>query len=189
MIEYEVGVLAEEIDDAFGGLGGEGGIGGDPNNTLDSDLVAIGLDLGFIEDTSLGVISGMTAYFAAECREGLMTTIDGGFRLTENSNFLDPAALMKMSLAVTNLMEGFNIVTAYCDFTALVDSLTEIFNFENIDSQWTEYVVLGSRWGGFMINDYWVQRDCIVESWEANVGYDTGKCFANIFSSALDTLL
>jgi hypothetical protein len=39
---------------------------------------------------------------------------------------------MKMSLALTNMMEGVNVVTAYCDFTSMVDSIMEIFSVEQI---------------------------------------------------------
>ena len=140
MIEAMVGQLIEEGAEEFG--------------IDEAELLAETLK--FAEDALLGAIVGLTAYFANECREGLMTTISGAFRLTENSNFLDPSAITKMSLAVTNLLEGVNVVTAYCDFTAMTDSITEIFNFENITTDWTEYVVLASRSGGFLINDYWV---------------------------------
>lgn len=131
----------------------------------------------------------MTAYFADECRSGLITTTTGAFSLAANTDFLNPSNIMKMSLAVTNLMEGVNVVTAYCDFTALIDSVTEIFNFGNISTDWTQYVVLGARTGGFMIHDCWVQVDCIKEAWSAETGFDAGQCTANIVSSLLDTLL
>ena len=140
MIEAMVGQLIEEGAEEFG--------------IDEAELLAETLK--FAEDAMLGGIVGLTAYFANECREGLMTTISGAFRLTENSNFLDPSAITKMSLAVTNLLEGVNVVTAYCDFSAMTDSISEIFNFEHISTDWTEYVVLAARSGGFLINDYWV---------------------------------
>jgi len=85
--------------------------------------------LGFFEDALIGSIDGLTAYFAAECRSGMITTTQGAFSLAQNTDFLNPSNIMKMSLAITNLMEGVNVVTAYCDFTALIDSFAEIFNF------------------------------------------------------------
>merc|ERR1711918_313331 len=97
--------------------------------------------------------------------------------------------IMKMSLAVTNLMEGVNVVTAYCDFTAMIDSFAEIFNFANITTDWPQYAVLGARTGGFFINDFWVQADCIEEAVQAEVGFDAGRCVAKFVSSLLDTLL
>lgn len=131
----------------------------------------------------------MTAFFADECRSGLITTTSGAFGLAANTDFLDPSNIMKMSLAVTNLMEGVNVVTAYCDFTALIDSITELFNFSSITTDWTQYVVLGARTGGFFINDFKINSRCIKDAWAANVGFDAGKCSANVVSSILDTLL
>ena len=88
----------------------------------------------FFEDAIIGGIDGLTAYYAAECRQGMMTTTTGAFRLAENTDLLDPTSIMKMSLAMTNLLEGVNIVTAYCDFTAMIDSLMEVFAVENIST-------------------------------------------------------
>lgn len=118
-----------------------------------------------------------------------MSSVTGAFRLAENTDILDPTQIMKMTLALTNAMEGINVVTAYCDFTAMIDSIMEIFQVENITTEWPQYVVLGSRTGGFMINDFWVQKDCIEESYEALAGFDAGRCGANIISALLDTLL
>jgi hypothetical protein len=143
----------------------------------------------FFEDALIGGIDGLTAYYAAECRQGLLASVSGAFRLTENTDFLDPSQLMKMQLAVTNVMEGVNVVTAYCDFTAMIESVSELFSVDDITSEWTQYVVLGSRVGGFMISDFWVNQKCIMEAYEGLVGFDAGRCGSNIISAVLDTLL
>lgn len=86
-------------------------------------------------------------------------------------------------------MEGVNVVTAYCDFTAMIESVSELFSVDDITSEWTQYAVLGSRVGGFMISDFWVNQECIMEAYEGLVGFDAGRCGANIISAVLDTLL
>jgi len=119
----------------------------------------------------------------------MMTSVTGGFRLAENTDILNPSQIMKMTLAVTNLMEGVNVVTAYCDFNAMINSIGELFSVESFSTEWPQYAVLGGRIGGFMINDFWVNKSCIEESYEGLVGFDAGRCSANIISAVLDSLL
>jgi hypothetical protein len=52
--------------------------------------------LAFFEDALIGGIDGLTAYYAAECRQGLMASVTGAFRLAENTDLLNPSQLMKM---------------------------------------------------------------------------------------------
>jgi hypothetical protein len=87
------------------------------------------------------------------------------------------------------MMEGVNVVTAYCDFTAMVESVSELFSAEDLSTEWPQYVVLGSRVGGFMISDFWVNKRCIEDAYAGLVGFDAGRCGANIISAVLDTLL
>ena len=161
------------------------------NDILDiiGDLEITAEQLQFFEDALIGGIDGLTAYYAAECRQGMMTSVTGGFRLAENTDILNPSEIMKMTLAVTNLMEGVNVVTAYCDFNAMVNSIGELFAFEEISTEWPQYAVLGARIGGFMINDFWVNKSCIEEAYDGLVGFDAGRCGANIVSAVLDSLL
>jgi hypothetical protein len=47
--------------------------------------------LNFFEDALIGGIDGLTAYYAAECRQGMMSSVTGAFRLAENTDLLNPA--------------------------------------------------------------------------------------------------
>jgi hypothetical protein len=48
-------------------------------------------------------------------------------------------------------MEGVNTVSAFCDFSQLMDQATQYIVVDNLEEDWDKYVVLGARIGGFAI--------------------------------------
>ena len=54
---------------------------------------------------------------------------------------------------------------------------------------WENYITIGSRIGGYMISDFWVEKECIDEGTAAGLGYDVGRCAGNMVSAITDVQL
>jgi hypothetical protein len=96
---------------------------------------------------------------------------------------------MKIQLAMGNLMEGVNTVSAFCDFGQLLAQASQYIDFGDITNDWDKYVVLGGRLGGFAMGQLQVELACIQEAYVAGIGYDAGQCSAAIAKALLDTEL
>merc|ERR1719163_1373197 len=57
---------------------------------LGLDGIADKVDLQFLETMVVGIIDGMTAFFAGECRGGLNSSVSGAFRVLQHTDFLNP---------------------------------------------------------------------------------------------------
>jgi len=99
--------------------------------------------------------------------------------------FVIPAKAMKFGISLNNLTEGMNTLFAMCDFSTLVGGLTKYINYE----QWDQYIILGSRIGGFMISEFDLKKECIEEGLAGDMGYDVGLCAGQGVSAILDSVL
>merc|ERR1712139_576574 len=92
---------------------------------------------------------------------------------------------MKFTISMNNLTEGANGVFAFCDFTTVWQNVGYLADYQN----WQNYVTFGGRVGGFMINDFWVEKQCIEEGIAGEMGYDVGNCAGEMVSTTFDTKL
>ena len=74
---------------------------------------------------------------------------------------------------------------AYCDVSSLVNNLAVLADYNRPE----QYIVVASRLGGFLINEWWELSDCISQGRERGNGYDVGICSTKALSAALDTAL
>lgn len=139
----------------------------------------------FIMDSVYGAVDGLTAVFADNCRGGIFATIGSVKSVLDNMAFVIPAKAMKFGISLTNLTEGMNTTFAMCDLSPLWTGLAKYIDYYH----WENYVIIGSRIGGYMISDFWVQKDCIEEGIAGDMGYDVGMCAGNIVSTMLDVKL
>ena len=70
----------------------------------------------FVMDVIFGVIDALTSIFAQTCSSGIITAVGSVGQLVDSFG-LDPRKLMKVSIAIANLLEGWNVIYANCDFT------------------------------------------------------------------------
>lgn len=143
------------------------------------------VDVKFIEQALYGSVDGVTAVFSQNCRGGIFTTIGSAFAVVDNMAFVIPAKAMKFGISLNNLTEGMNVIFAMCDFTDLINGLTKYIKYE----QWDQYVILGTRIGGFMISDFEKKKECIEEGMAGDMGYDVGLCAGQSVSAILDSVL
>ena len=136
-------------------------------------------------DGVYGAVDGLTAVFANNCRGGIFETIGSTKNVIDNMAFVIPAKLMKFQISMTNLTEGMNTTFAMCDLTPIYKSLYKYIDFYH----WENYITIGSRIGGYMISDFWTQKECMEEGIAGEMGYDVGMCAGNIVSTMLDVKL
>ena len=137
-----------------------------------------------METLLYGMVDALTSIFAANCRNGIVTAI-GAVRQLIDYMGLDPRNIMKVGIASSNLLEGYNVIYANCDFTNLVN---EIAGWGTV-KEWEQYFVMGSRFGALFIHDWWKYMECIDMGYEAFIGYDVGICAGSLLSLALDAIL
>jgi len=70
----------------------------------------------YIETILYGVVEALTSVFSTNCFNGIITAIGSVKQLLDNFG-LDPRKVMKVSIAIANLLEGWNVIYANCDFT------------------------------------------------------------------------
>ena len=143
------------------------------------------IDVKFIEQALYGSVDGITAVFSQNCRGGIFTTIGSAFAVVDNMAFVIPAKAMKFGISLNNLTEGMNVIFAMCDFSNLIDGVAKYINYE----EWDQYIILGTRIGGFMISDFEVKKECIDEGMAGDMGYDVGLCAGQSVSAILDSIL
>ena len=139
----------------------------------------------YYEQMLLGIIDGTTGGFNAECRGGLAQCVQSFFALIANIDIYDPRKISKFSLANIGLTESTNVVYAFCDVSQLTTQFVYLSDYTNYE----QYIVLGSRVGGALINQYPKLTKCIDNGKERGNGYDVGLCGGELFSVFLDTTL
>lgn len=139
----------------------------------------------YYENMIYGAIDGLTADFDTNCAASLYGVVNGGFRAKDYKNIVDPRNTVKFQMAVNTFTESTNSVYAFCDFTHLYTQLAMLADFEN----WEQYIQIGSRVGGSMIQSVPIYMNCIRQGQAGNNGYDVGICGGGIVSLFLDTLL
>ena len=76
----------------------------------------------YTRDILLGLIDGVTGQFNDDCKNGLKGSVVSGFNLaTYGSTFYLPSSLIKTQMSVNDVMTAVNSVTAYCNFTLMLN--------------------------------------------------------------------
>lgn len=76
----------------------------------------------YTRDILLGVIDGVTGQFNDDCKNGLKGSVVSTFNLaTYGSTIYLPSSLIKTQMSVNDVMSAVNSVTAYCNFTLMLN--------------------------------------------------------------------
>jgi len=136
----------------------------------------------YYEFLLLGVIDGFTSGFNEDCRSGLAETVRNGFSVLDTYQIWLPQNTAKFNIANVALTEASNIVYAYCDMSALFANLSQYTDISNPD----QFVVLGFRIAGALVNTVGELTDCVSVGKAKNDGYMVGSCSAVLASTLLD---
>lgn len=133
----------------------------------------------------IGAIDGFVSEYNADCRGGLVQSVESGFAVFQNIDIYNPTKIAKFNIANVSLTEATNQVYAFCDVSHLVTNLEKLIDFDD----WEQYMVLVSRIGGALINIFPNRMDCIRQGQLKENGYDVGYCALDLASTLLDTSL
>ena len=133
----------------------------------------------------VGCIDSIVSSYNEYCRSGLATTVRSAFDVYDNINIINPQNIPKFNLASVNLTEATNIVYAYCDVSKLFDQFSTITDYSDPE----QYITIGSRVSGSLVNTVPEMRRCIDDGKRKGNGYDVGKCGCEIGAVVLDTKL
>ena len=76
----------------------------------------------YSRDILLGLIDGTTTAFNTDCQTGMKGSVTSAFNLaTYGSTFYMPSSLVKVQMSVNDVMTAVNSVTAYCNFTLMLN--------------------------------------------------------------------
>merc|ERR1719361_1464517 len=139
----------------------------------------------YYEMLLIGIIDGFTSNFNQPCRNGLAETVRNAFSVLDNIDIYNPTKIAKFTIANTGLTEATNMVFAYCDTKPLVSQFTLLADYKN----WQQYITVGSRILGTLINTWGELMTCVNEGQAKGNGYDVGYCASHLASVLLDTSL
>lgn len=88
-------------------------------------------------------------------------------------------------MSVNDAMTAVNSVTAYCNFTLMLNQFASLANYKD----YAKYVQLIATAGGSLISAVPQQLNCITESSAGGDGFGVGTCAGNIFTMILDLKL
>jgi hypothetical protein len=76
----------------------------------------------YTRDILLGLIDGTTSEFNKDCQNGMKGSVTSAFNLaTYGSTVYMPSSLVKVQMSVNDVMTAVNSVTAYCNFTLMLN--------------------------------------------------------------------
>ena len=84
----------------------------------------------YTRDVLLGVIDGVTGQFNEDCQNGLKGSVTSSFNLaTYGLSVYMPSSMIKTQMSVNDLMTAFNSVTAYCNFTLMLNQFAALDSY------------------------------------------------------------
>lgn len=96
-----------------------------------------------------------------------------------------PDSMIKVQMSVNDVMTAVNGVTAYCNFTLMLNQFAALLKY----TDYSKYVQLLATAGGSFIAAVPEKLKCITESSAGEDGYGVGLCSGNIFTMILDLKL
>lgn len=155
-------------------------------SAVDQLNVVPGFVNNYSRDILLGLIDGTTTAFNTDCQTGMKGSVTSAFNLaTYGLTFYQPSSLVKTQMSVNDVMTAVNSVTAYCNFTLMLNQFSALLNY----TDYAKYVQLLATAGGSFIAAVPQKLQCIRESSAGQDGYGVGLCSGNIFTMILDLKL
>ena len=155
-------------------------------SAVDQLNVVPGFVNNYSRDILLGLIDGTTTAFNTDCQTGMKGSVTSAFNLaTYGLTFYKPSSLVKTQMSVNDVMTAVNSVTAYCNFTLMLNQFAALLNY----TDYAKYVQLLATAGGSFIAAVPQKLQCIRESSAGQDGYGVGLCSGNIFTMILDLKL
>ena len=91
-------------------------------SAVDQLSVVDGFVNNYSRDILLGLIDGTTTAFNTDCQTGMKGSVTSAFNLaTYGLSFYKPSSTIKVQMSVNDVMTAFNSVTAYCNFTIMLN--------------------------------------------------------------------
>jgi len=138
-----------------------------------------------IFEETKGVLVSLSSLYSEECRGGLVGLIDSLINIYDHIEVYKPENVNKFAMAYNDLTESSNICYAHCDLSHAYEELAKIGDYQN----WEQYIEIGCRAGGVLIEDMWSELDVINAADSANDNYAIGLAVGRLISLFLDTLL